>query len=153
MNHKGFTLIELVMVIVLIGILAVVAVPKLGDMKGMKAGAFADKLEADIRYAQNLAMTRNNRYRVYFNAAPAPAPDGYAVTNNAGTIVENLSVVLNTGDYAGIQVVPPFPYVEFDSLGRPYNNLGNLTAADAIITVSPGFSITIKPQTGAVNKN
>jgi len=143
------------MVIVLIGILAVVAVPKLGDMKGMKAGAFVDKLEADIRYAQNLAMTRNNRYRVYFNAAPAPTPYGYAVTNNAGTVVENMSVVLNTGDYSGITVVSPFTYIEFDSLGRPYNDAGSLLAADAIITVlpGPGLSITIKPQTGAVNRN
>jgi MSHA pilin protein MshC len=153
MNQKGFTLIELVMVIVLIGILAVIAVPQLGDMTGMKAGAFADKLEADIRYAQNLAMTRNIRHRVYFNAAPAPTPNGYAVTNNAGAVVEDLSVVLNTGDFAGITVASPFPHIEFDSLGRPYNDAGALLAADASITVSPGFSITIKLQTGAVNKN
>lgn len=152
MNHKGFTLIELVMIIMLIGILAVVAAPKLGDMAGMKAGAFVDKLEADIRYAQNLAMTRNNRHRVYFNAAPAPAPDGYAVTDNAGTVVAGMSVVLNTGDYAGIKVTSAPTYVEFDSLGRPYNPAGNLTAADVTISVG-SLSITIKPQTGAVNRN
>ncbi len=154
MNHKGFTLIELVMVIVLIGILAVVAAPNLGDMSGMKTGAFVDKLEANVRYAQNLAMSRNIRHRVYFNTAPAPVPDGYAITNNVGAIVEDLSVVLNSGDYAGIQVVSPLAYVEFDSLGRPYDSSGNLTTVDTTFAVAPGgFTITIKPQTGAVNRN
>lgn len=83
MNEKGFTLIELVMILVLIGIISAVIVPRFGNVSETKAGALKDKLKADIRYAQNLAMTQNQRYRVYFNSAPAPAPDGYAVVSDA----------------------------------------------------------------------
>ncbi|HAK60447.1 MAG TPA: hypothetical protein DCO77_08710, partial [Nitrospiraceae bacterium] len=82
MNHKGFTLIELVMILVLVGIIAAVAVPRMSDVTGTNASAFAGKLRADIRYAQNLAMTENQRYRVYVNTAPSPAA-GYAVVNDA----------------------------------------------------------------------
>jgi len=156
MKRNGFTLIELVMVLVLIGILAMYAAPRLGNITSTNAGAFTDKLRSDIRYAQNLAMTRNQRYRVYFNGNPAPAA-GYAVVNDAngnstwGEAGEfaadpagagNLSVAL-TGQYAGITIAAA-GFIEFNSLGAP-------TSA-ATVTVSPGNqTVTVTAQTGAVN--
>jgi len=162
LNHKGFTLTELVMVIILVSIIAVFAAPRLSNVSTTKSGILTDKLRADIRYAQNLAMTQNQRYRVYVNTAPGPTPNGYAVTNDAngnGTWGEaneiaqdpagggNLIVVLNSGTYAGITVsTPAGGYIEFDSLGRP------TAGAGAVLTISPGGStITITSQTGAVN--
>jgi MSHA pilin protein MshC len=168
MRTKGFTLIELVMVIVLVGIIAVFAAPKLGTITSTNAGAFADKLRTDIRYAQNLSMAQNRRYRVYFNTAPSPNP-GYAVVNDAngnGTWGEagefasdpagggNLSITLNTGQYAGITfsaVGFSGNYIEFNSLGVPYDSGGAL-AASKTVTVSPsGTIVTVTAQTGAVN--
>jgi MSHA pilin protein MshC len=162
MNRKGFTFIELVMVIVLIGIIAVYAAPRLSNVTDTKAGAFVDKLRADIRYAHNLAMTRNQRYRVYFNGSGGGAPaSGYIVVNDAngnGTWGEaaaeialdpagggNLIVTLNTGNYAGITVsTPAGGFIEFNALGAP-------TAA-ATLTITPGGQqVTIVAQTGAVN--
>ncbi len=148
MNSKGFTLIELIMVIVLIGIIAVVVSPKLGDVTDTKAAALADKLRADIRYAQNLAMTTNQRHCVYINTAPGPTPDGYAVVNVAtGLVVQdpaggNLSVVLDAGDYAGI-TVSPNTVIEFNALGSPTTGGTTLTAG--------GTTITVTAETGAVN--
>jgi MSHA pilin protein MshC len=168
MNCKGFTLIELVMIIVLIGIISVYAAPKLGNVASTKADAFTDKLRADIRYAQNLAMSQNRRYRVYFNAAPAPNP-GYAVVNDAngngtwggaGEVVMdpagngNLSVTLNAGQFAGITfsaVGFSGNYVEFNSLGVPFDSAGAL-AVNKNVTLSPGgTTVTVTAQTGAVN--
>jgi Tfp pilus assembly protein FimT len=145
------------MVIVLLGILAAFVAPNLGNITTSKAGAFSDKLRADIRYAQNLAMTRNMRYRVYYNLAPAPNP-GYAVVNDAngnGTWGEageialdpagggNLSVTLNAGQFAGITITNAGGFIEFNSLGVP-------TAA-AILTITGGQTVTVTAQTGAVN--
>jgi MSHA pilin protein MshC len=170
MKRNGFTLIELVMVIVLIGILAVIAAPKLPNITTTNAGAFADKLRADIRYAQDLAMARGLRYRVYFNAVPAPA-QGYAVVNDAngnGTWGEageiasdpagsgNLTVTLNTGNYAGITIsVVGFTgsYVEFNSLGVPFDGGGVLAAAKSVTATggTANWTVTVQAQTGAVN--
>jgi type II secretory pathway pseudopilin PulG len=148
MNYKGFTLIELVMILVLVGIIAAVVTPRLGDVTTTNASAFADKLRADIRYAQNLAMTTSQRHRVYINTAPGPAP-GYAVVNVAtGLAVQdpaggNLSIVLNAGDYAGITVWPN-AVIEFNSLGSP--------TGGTALTVSPGgATVTVTAETGAVN--
>ena len=160
MNHKGFTLVELVMVLVLIGIIAVVVTPNLGSVSSTKAPALADKLRADIRYAQNLAMTKNQAYRVYFNGAPAPNP-GYAVVYDTSggawssfgyaqdpAAGGNLSIALNTGQYAGITTsTPPVGYVEFNSVGA------STSGADVTITVNsdPALSLTVTARTGAVN--
>jgi len=160
-NQHGFTLIELVVIIVLLAILAAVAIPRLGDVASTKAAATAAKIKSDIRYAQELAMTRNRSYRVYFNSAPAPA-SGYAVVNDAnnngawGEAGEfapdpsgkgNLSVTLNSGDYAGVTAsLSAGSYISFNSLGRP------TTGGGATITMSPGgYTITIFAETGAVN--
>lgn len=159
-DSYGFTLIEAVLIILLLAILAAVAIPRMGAVTDTKAAATAGKIKSDIRYAQELAMTRNQRYRVYFNTSPAPTPDGYAVVNDADgdgnwgeagefaqdpTLSGNLSVTLNSGDYAGVTVTPT-GYIEFNSLGRP--TVGGGTT----ITVFPGsYNLTIYDETGAVN--
>lgn len=158
MNRKGFTLIELVMVIVLIGILAAVVAPRLGNLSSTNASAFADKVRADIRYAQNLAMMQNRRYRVYFNTSPPAPAQGYAVVydtsggawSSFGYAQDpsgngNLSITLNAGTYAGITVASTVNPIEFNSLGKPVGGA-------ATVTVSPGnYQITIAVETGAVN--
>ncbi|WDT77129.1 MAG: type II secretion system protein [Candidatus Manganitrophus sp.] len=171
-REAGFTLIELVIIIVLVTILAATAIPRAANMAGTKAAAAARKLQSDIVYAQQLAMVQNQRYRVYFNANPAPA-SGYAVVNDAapanGTWGEagefavdpvnsggNLSVALNAGSYAGITIsVIGFSgsYVEFNTLGVPYDSGGALAAAKSVSVTGGGFTrtVTVQPSTGRVS--
>lgn len=158
-KQKGFTLIELVIIMVLIGIMAVFAAPRL-YITSTNAAAFSDKLRADIRYAQNLAMTQARRWRVYVNTPPAPNP-GYAVVNDAngnGTWGEPgefaadpaggavLSITLDAGQFAGITVsTPALGYIEFNSLGAP-------TTGGTTLIISPGgLAVEITAQTGALN--
>lgn len=169
MDRKGFTLIELIMVIVLIGILAAVAAPRLGNITVTNAGPFADKIRADIRYAQNLAMTKNKRTRVILTNTTYAVTQDNSVASNCSSFVAvtdpagegNLSIVLNTGNYAGITILPS-GCLEYDSLGRPYD-CTLLPAPGACSTALSGMSIsinanaalaataTVSAQTGAVN--
>lgn len=156
MDRKGFTLIELVMVIVLIGIIAAFVAPQLGNVFATKSGGLASKLRADIRYAQNLAMTQNQRVRVTF------AANSYSITIAGNPIADpatgrNYPVTLGAGDYVGIGIVIPTgfsgDYVEFDSLGIPYDGGGVLAAATSVTVTGGGsnYNVTVQPQTGAVN--
>lgn len=172
LDSRGFTLIELVMVLVLIGIVSAYVLLRGGDTTGMKAGAFEDKLRADIRYAQDLGMTSTKRSRVYFNGTGTAPPAGYTVvqdtsaTGNCSTFVPsadpaltgNLTITLNTGKYAGITVAPSITCLEFGSLGQPFDcsaNLGICSAASSGMTVdvngSAAMRVTVTVQTGAVN--
>lgn len=45
---RGFTLVELVMVMTLIGVLAVVAVPRMLDLTAWRLRAYADTLQAEL---------------------------------------------------------------------------------------------------------
>ncbi len=166
----GFTLIELVMVIVLIGIIAVYAAPKLGKITSTKAGAFVDKLRSDIRYAQNLAMTRGLRSRVDFSvgnqytvkSSTTSTCSGFPTATDPAT-GGAYSVTINTGNYAGITIatIPPaMTCLEFNSLGQPYDctgigNVCSINLAGLTVTVNANAavvgSIAVSSQTGAVN--
>jgi prepilin-type N-terminal cleavage/methylation domain-containing protein len=160
--NKGFTLVELVMVIVLIGILVAVASPRLPSLTGTKAAPFADKLRADIRYAQDLAMTQGMRSRVNFSST------SYAILSSTTTTCTAFvspttggpwTITLNSGAYAGITLsLPAITCLEYDSLGRPYDctGIGNVCSSALLITamsvgVNPGGSVSVSAQTGAVN--
>ncbi|HUR40506.1 MAG TPA: type II secretion system protein [Verrucomicrobiae bacterium] len=54
---RGFTLVELIVVIVLMAILAAAAAPRFWDSGAFEGPAFAHELAAAARYAQKLAVT------------------------------------------------------------------------------------------------
>ena len=55
-NCKGFTLIELVMIIVILGILALAVMPKTTAQPRVKLEAACQKIASDLRYAQEMAL-------------------------------------------------------------------------------------------------
>ncbi|MEJ6003522.1 pilus assembly FimT family protein [Paucibacter soli] len=57
-QEAGFTLIELIVVMVLVGALAVVALPRLIDTNDWRLRAFGDQLLAELPAMQRLALTQ-----------------------------------------------------------------------------------------------
>ncbi|MDD5668975.1 MAG: prepilin-type N-terminal cleavage/methylation domain-containing protein [Candidatus Omnitrophica bacterium] len=72
-RFAGFTLIEVIMVIVIVGILAGMAIPRFDSFYGMKMESAAKKMITDIRYVQQIAVSRHTNTRIVFN----PGNDTY----------------------------------------------------------------------------
>lgn len=150
---QGFTLVELVLVLLLTAILSVVAVNQWPG-SDINLSAQADQLVGDIRYTQALAMNRGQRFRINFNSS------GYSITNAAGTaavphpLTGANAVALNSG----MTLTSTNSFLVFDGNGVPYTTAtspGTALAANAVITLSAaGQSRTVRvsPQTGRVIK-
>lgn len=152
-KQNGFTMIELVIVIVLISILAAIAVPRWATSPNLDAQTW--ELLSDLRYTQMLAITHGQRFRVNFTL-----PSNYGITNLAGTAVPNISTGGNTITLAtGITISSlsnlPNNLVAFDERGIPYTDTAATVAlaADATITLTDNGinrSIVITQGTGSM---
>ena len=64
-DARGFTLVELVTIMILVGILAVVAIPRM-DTGAYHAAQFHDQIVAALRFAQTSAVSHRRPVRVSF---------------------------------------------------------------------------------------
>ncbi len=143
--QRGFTLVELILVIVIVGVLAVYAAPRF-DRDAFDVASAADELIEAIRYTQEMAMSHSgidddgdgnpDNYRITLSGG------GYTVSlvdSNSTTNVPNpvTNAASYTESWSGISLGPATT-INFDSRGRP--DLG----ADVTITLSrSGESATV----------
>lgn len=136
LGKRSFTLVELVMVMVVLGILAVVAIPRTVDTQALRIDLAARKLQSDIRYTQSLAISIQKRTGVNFRTAQ----DNYAVyiedtpgnwTKTVDPLTKaDFTVQLNSGDFVGVEIVQAYfngsnQSLVFDQWGNPYGyNVG-----------------------------
>jgi general secretion pathway protein H len=64
---KGFTLLELTVVLFIIGLLVAAVVPRFGDITGTRLNASARHLAAMVRYLSGEAALRNRPYRLNYD--------------------------------------------------------------------------------------
>ena len=127
-NEHGFTLLELIMVIVIIGILAWVAIQKYPTTE-ISLETAADMIRSDIRSVQALAMSQHTAKSMTF------ASTIYTFDIQGGTQQRNL-----TNIFDGNISLSPYPAsISFNSLGEPTST----TDPGDTITITNGSSITL----------
>jgi prepilin-type N-terminal cleavage/methylation domain-containing protein len=65
----GFTLVEILAVVVILGIASAIIIPQIGTRDDMRAAAAARTIIADLIYAQNLAISTGQTIWVRFDVA------------------------------------------------------------------------------------
>lgn len=147
MTERGFTLVELVMVIVITGVLAVAVVPRLFDRQDYEDRGFRDESVAILRYAQKSAIAQRrtvcvaftaNSISLHIAADPRPAtcvPGGGAGTLNLPSPTGDSPFVVTGRGEAAFTAVPV--NFKFNALGQP------ISAAEVPIA-PPGIVIAIQ---------
>ena len=154
----GFTVIELVLMISIIGILAMLAVPERTVFHEVKLRAAARRLVSDLRYAQSRTMASRVSHHVVFD----PGHDRYAVTVRGGAPVTDpadrgraLEMDYRLHDeFRGVTIASASfggaPEVAFDFLGAPRTASGSaLTGAGTVVLSYEGIAAVVEVAPGS----
>ena len=144
-GQSGFTLVELVLTLVIIGILAAVVGPRFFDRRVFDERLFFEETVSAVRYAQKLALASGCLTQISLGAGgyhlrrAANCTSGVYSAEVQGP--DGQTPFANTDLPAGVSVsATNFPVV-FDSLGRPSS------AASATIGA---FTFSVTAETGLV---
>jgi prepilin-type N-terminal cleavage/methylation domain-containing protein len=146
-DENGFTLVELVIVLVALAILSAYAVVKSTSAGEVTLPSQAQTLASDIRHAQTLAYTLGNRMRF----TSASTSYGYSACT-CGTSCTDFVVSLQKQAQLAVSPASSNP-LYFNSLGQPLDNTCNTLTSTTKYTLTSGSAVTVsvKALTGIVN--
>jgi MSHA pilin protein MshC len=156
-GQRGFTLTELITVIVILGILSAVAAPRFFDRNVFDSRGYFDQVISTLRFAQKTAVAQHRQVCVAFAANSITLtidsdfpPDGVCNAAPAGNLTSPTGSRPYTVDAPnGVTFVAPAPGTIFS-----FNALGSAIAPPAAISVSGYASaITVDATTGYVYSN
>jgi prepilin-type N-terminal cleavage/methylation domain-containing protein len=158
--RSGFTIIEVLVVLVIIAIAAMMVVPMMSSAADMQLRSVSNMIAADLEYAKSMAIGKQKVYSVVFDASA----ETYQLEDPNGVIkhpvkkgfdyVVNLASDNRTDrvDIASVDF-DTTNEVKFDYLGSPYNGTGTNLNSGTITLQAEGMAmtITVAPVTGYIS--
>ena len=175
--RAGFTLVEILTVVLILGIASAIIAPQIGSRNDLKARAAARVLVSDLIYAQNLAIAQQKWMYVKFDAAA----ENYRLMDKAGPAIDNTiqnpvtkdpfviqlgpagssrmaDVRIQSATFNGVDTAyrPEFT-LAFDELGTPYvycyDLIGTNEMLDGAVVLQCGnhtITVTVERYTGEI---
>ena len=139
-RSSGFTLVEMIVILVLLGIISAVALPRFFNVDGYRTRATYDEVAGAVRYAQKLAVASGCDVRVQI------FDHGYALQQHqnscsSGSFVNISDHPMTNNTFSNVTLSPTTSFI-FDPMGRSSNTL----------TIHVGSeSFTVTAETGTVD--
>jgi len=161
----GFTFIEILIVIVLIGITAMIAVPMISSSASMQIYSAANMIAADLEYAKSMAISRGQNFSVVFDKSA----ESYRIENQDGDVIahpvkKGFDYIVSFGDDSRLDSVDIVDVdfdpgsnqtITFDYLGSPHSGTeATNPLSSGIITLQAGGitkTISIEAVTGYIS--
>ena len=152
--QRGFSMVELIVVIAVAAILSTIAIMKLNNNSlSVRMKAAAEKMMNDIQYAQELASTTANGVKVIID----PSNNRYLLKWSDDTPVENILgggpfvVDFNSSNFAGVTIGGSQldgNTLYFNSMGVPTSGGNELVNETKVVEINGQLIIYITPYTG-----
>jgi MSHA pilin protein MshC len=149
---SGFTVLELIIVIVIAGILSYTALGRLNDVGEVNAHGFAEQVASTLRFAQQAAVAQ--RRLMYVNVTVASGLVNACLDSSnacAQPLAAPIGGTVSVQAPSGVVLTTNAAQFYFDALGKPS------TASQVAIhmTASDGqtFNVTVEPDSGYVRRS
>lgn len=163
MLRGGFTLIEVILVVLILGIAAGMVVPMMSSAGSLQVRAAANMVAADLEYAKSMAISRGQPYSVLFDKTT----ETYRVQDHNDTVIahpvkKGFNYVVdfrNDGRLDRVNIVDAnfdgTSKVTFDYLGSPYNGSAGFLNSGVVTLQSGGVTkvVRVEPVTGFISIN
>ena len=142
MQKTGFTLVELIVVIVMVGIVALIAAPRFFAQGAFNVARFQDTTITALRYGHKLAQTQRTDVYVRSNGSSV------ALCYDAGCTTP----IQNPVEGAAYIVTAPTGF-NIASINFSFNSLGQPSAAQVLAITGDGLArqIVVERETGYVH--
>lgn len=152
--QRGFTMTELIIIMVLVGILAVTVMPRLQATVGLRDDSWRDGVVSALRYAQKTAVS--HRRLVCATVADTTVTLRIAAANPATDCDQALTSPTGTAAFATsdnpamLTAVSPAGVLYFQPDGRVTTTGAGTTASNRTISMTGVSAVTIRGETGHV---
>lgn len=153
--ESGFTVIELVVVMIVLGVLAFVAIPKLSGSSEFRAAAFREEVRAALRYAQKSAVSHRRLVCAQLTATTVTlkiADANPAAACGSTTLIgpDGNSAYASSLDATNV-TLSPAGTLHFQPSGMVTSDTAGTTPTDYSLTVTGMTAISVQGATGYVN--
>lgn len=150
-REYGFTIVELVAVMVIVGIIAAISAPRFVGVDAFDARGSYGTLTAALRYAQKTAIAQRRTVYANLNTSTRIVCLGYTTNCNSAVLDPSTQTAYTKTLSNNVSISGSTTTVGFDGLGRPVpNSTTTLTIQNAVVPSESTRTITIEQDTGYV---
>jgi len=150
-REYGFTIVELVAVLVIVGIIAAISAPRFVGVDAFDARGSYGSLTAALRYAQKTAIAQRRTVYANVNTSARTVCLGYTSNCSSAVIDPATQAAYAKSLSSNVTITAPSSTIGFDGLGRPVpNSTATFTIQNAIVPSESTRTITVEQDTGYV---